>query len=347
MARLRRSRRTPPVAPPKFSLTSLTWLLVAFFVLIGFFFFMPSSMYSDPSNRLSKLQQRLYNSPQDVPDDLIQSLDAILVLGGGVPTSIDHPPVYVERRCDDAIRIFERRRQQVLPKKKNRSNQRELITITNNVSYSNDDHDLSVLCLSAGTAHVPQLMGHDGLPLWESTACAAYLAQNGGQFIPPSNIFVETTSYDTIGNAFFTRTAHTDINGWRRLLVITNEFHMDRTMAIFDWIFSSETTSTKKKNKKQTQQQHKDNAYQLYYLQSPNVGLSDEAIQARRDREAASAKTVREVLMPRYTTLGDVYRFLTQDHSLYTAHKLVARGRGIDTDAKSASEQVKKSYGGG
>ena len=43
---------------------------------------------------------------------------------------------------------------------------------------------------------------------------------------------------------------------------------MDRSRAIFDWIFSL------------------DNAhYQLHYLESPNVGLSDTAIQARVERE--------------------------------------------------------------
>jgi uncharacterized SAM-binding protein YcdF (DUF218 family) len=326
MARQRRARRTPPVAPPKFSLNVLTWLVIAFFVMIAFFFLLPKS---DPSTKQSKIRN-LYSTPQDIPDALIQSFDAILVLGGGVPTSIDHPPLYVERRCDDAIQVFQRRQQ--LPfltkKKQQRSNQRELVNATN---------DLSILCLSAGTAHVPQLLGKDGLPVWESTACASYLATNGN--IPASNLFVETTSYDTIGNAFYTRTTHTDINGWRRLLIITNEFHMDRTQAIFDWIFGLPAVASS--NKKQQ-------PYQLFYLQSPNVGLSEEAIVARQEREAASAQTVRDVLKPQYKTLPDVYRFLTQDHSLYTAHKLVSRGRGeTQDDGGGASEQVKKSYGGG
>jgi uncharacterized SAM-binding protein YcdF (DUF218 family) len=60
----------------------------------------------------------------------------------------------------------------------------------------------------------------DGLPIWESTASAAYLQKRYGLI---DNVYVETTSFDTIGNAFYARTTHTDIAGWKRLLIVTNE----------------------------------------------------------------------------------------------------------------------------
>ncbi|KAL3915264.1 MAG: hypothetical protein SGARI_008218, partial [Bacillariaceae sp.] len=97
----------------------------------------------------------------------------------------------------------------------------------------------------------------------------------------------------------------------------------------------------------------KDDAYELFYLQSPNVGLSEDAVQARKERETASLKTLQEKLfIPTLTlpTLRDVQHFLTHDHALYTAHKLVDRGRGSgggDNGDQEASDQVKKSYGGG
>jgi len=164
----------------------------------------------------------VFETVEEIPTDLLLRLDAILVLGGGVPTSIDAPPVYVQRRCDDAAQVVQR--------------SRELGSSTTTVqSLSGGDggagttsrkrfqrhrkRDLPILCLSAGTKHLPQLVSVDGLPVWESTACAAYLDKKHHI----RHVYVETTSYDTIGNAFFARTSHTDVAGWRNLLIVTNE----------------------------------------------------------------------------------------------------------------------------
>ena len=54
-----------------------------------------------------------------------------------------------------------------------------------------------------------------------------------------SRILAETCSYDTIGNAFFARTVHTDPRGLRRLLIVNSKFHMPRTEAIFRWVFGA------------------------------------------------------------------------------------------------------------
>lgn len=111
----------------------------------------------------SKKRSRLFNNPHDIPSSLLNSLDAIFVLGGGAPSTLDQPPLYTQRRCDDTAIIVKRK-----PK-------------------------LPVLCLSAGTAHVPQLLSPAGLPIWESTSSAAYLLGNY-PFI--QNVYVETTSYE-------------------------------------------------------------------------------------------------------------------------------------------------------
>jgi uncharacterized SAM-binding protein YcdF (DUF218 family) len=283
-------------------------------VTIGFLFCIGCVvLLSMSSSHDSRNETIVFTNPQDIPPAVLKNLHSILVLGGGVPDSIDHPPVYVERRCDDAASVVQQHNK--------------------GLSKSNQD-SLPILCLSAGTAHLPQLLSADGLPIWESTACAAYLDKNHGL---SKNVYVETTSYDTIGNAFYARTSHTDVNGWRNLLVVTNEFHMERTKAIFDWIFlrcDTDGGASRRQPK-----------YKLYYLSSPNVGLSERALQARKEREAQSEQTVREKLVPRYKRLKDVWGFLNHHHSFYTASKLVDRARGKG-DA-TASEMVKQSYGAG
>lgn len=301
----------------------------------------------------------MFRSTDDIGDDVLSRLDAILVLGGGRPVSVDKPPVYVQRRCDDAAALVAR--YQALNKSKS--------------STSSSSSSPPILCLSAGTAHVPQLLSADGLPVWESTACAAYFVKQYPQLVlvdddnkatyndnadnshnaptsSSSKLYVETTSYDTIGNAYFARTGHTDVNGWRHLLVITNEFHMNRTAAIFDWIFglTTTTTTTTASGNKQQQHQHDHNSpYRLYYLSSKNVGLTADALRARQEREAASLENVRRYAQTYATDLGTVYRFLTTQHALYTATKLVDRASSSSAQAHSSetTDLVKMSYGGG
>jgi len=242
---------------------------------------------------------------------IVDPIDAILVLGGGVPESIDEPPIYVIERCKVAANIF-------------------------NALSDNTNRAPNIVTLSAGTAHLAQLLSPEGLPIWESTASAGYLINTLG--IDKSKIFVETTSYDTISNAFFARTSFTDIMGWNNIVVITSEFHMDRTKAIFDWIFHVQndrhpthgTTSTT-------------TPYKLYYVATPNIGLSEEALQSRSKHEVKGAANVVDKLSKQYKTLQSVWAFLNIHHDFYAADKLVKRGKRIAVDETSA---LKDSYGG-
>eukprot|EP00978_Attheya_sp_CCMP212_P016191 scaffold42226_cov45-Attheya_sp.AAC.4 len=241
-----------------------------------------------------------------LPNSLINSFDAIFVLGGGVPSAPDKPPFYVEKRCDAAAQV-----------------------------YQQSQKSPAILCLSAGTAHMPQLLSVDGLPVWESTSSATYLLDKLN--IPPKDVFVETTSYDTISNAYFARTSFTDVTGWKRLLIITNEFHMERTKAIFDWIFGVSRMGSA------------EFGYELYYLSCDNEGLSSEAIAARAEHEAKGAKNVRDKLAKEYNSLRGVLQFLTEKHDFYSATKLSQRAiqTQLQSDLDPKSAALKRSYGGG
>lgn len=53
--------------------------------------------------------------------------------------------------------------------------------------------------------------------------------------VDETSMYVETTSYDTISNAFYARTGFTEITGWKKLLVVTNEVR--RNTIIFSWYY--------------------------------------------------------------------------------------------------------------
>ena len=250
-----------------------------------------------------------FKSPDDIPSSTSEQLDVIIVLGGGVPDTVNDPPIYTKARCKYAAQVY-----QSVHKNGDTSKRPKILT------------------LSAGTAHLPQLISSDGLPVWESTASASYLMKELN--VPSRDGYVETTSYDTISNAFFARTNFCDIANWKKILVVTNEFHMMRTKYIFDWIMNAQPQST-------------DENYQLYYLSVPDEGLSKEALEARYEREQSSADNVKHILAKKYSTLREIFDFINQNHSFYTAEKLVDRANKV-TDAKELGKMamLRQSYGG-
>jgi len=206
-------------------------------------------------------------------DEEKHKVDAILVLGGGRPIHRSLPPPWVTSRCDIAAQAHN-----MLDK-------------------------TPILTLSAGTAHADQLLNEKGLPVWESEASALYMISK--HQIAVGNIFMETSSYDTIGNAYFARTSFCEVFGWKRLLVITSEFHMPRTRAIFDWMFNIPN-----------REGGENPGYRLLYLQSPNSGLSEEIVAARIEREEIGRKRV-ATQQRKYNTLPKALKFLTTEHGMY------------------------------
>src|SRR5436309_11511249 len=61
-----------------------------------------------------------------------------------------------------------------------------------------------------------------------SSAGARYLLERGAE---PGRILMEAVSLDTIGNAYFSRLLHVIPREFRRVLVVTSDFHMPRTQA--------------------------------------------------------------------------------------------------------------------
>jgi hypothetical protein len=189
--------------------------------------------------------------------------DAILVPGGGLREGGTLPP-YAERRFDLALA-----RESGEP----------------------------IVPLSAWTPHRPVILGPDGRMRFESTEGARYLIDRG---FPAERIYCETTSYDTIGNAYFSRVQLAEPLGWRRLLVITSQFHMPRTEAIFRWVYGLDAAEP----------------YTLDFAASDDEGLSEAALAARGAREAAS---LRQVMQHRekFTSMRALATWLFTRHKAY------------------------------
>jgi hypothetical protein len=104
---------------------------------------------------------------------------------------------------------------------------------------------------------------------------------------------------------------------------------MNRTKVIFDWIFGIDIDRL--------------HPYQLAYFASPDVGLSEDALRARRDHETRSAETIRTKLAPKYTTMKQVWMFMNQKHDLYTASKLIVGATQVGSHSRD--DALKASYG--
>ena len=193
-----------------------------------------------------------------------KSVDAILVPGGGVRAG-GELPLWSRRRLDRALERWQGE---------------------------------PIIALSAGTVHRPPPLDPAGYPIFESVAAARYLIERG---VPASSVLVETCSYDTIGNAYFARVIHVDPRGFRRLLIITSDFHLSRTEAVFRWVFGLGARASR---------------YRLVFEGVSDAGTPPEILAARREREAASLRSLRET-QDRIATWDDFVSWLFGVHDCY------------------------------
>jgi hypothetical protein len=161
-----------------------------------------------------------------------------------------------------------------------------------------------IVCLSAGTVHRPPPLNQEGYPWLESVAGARYLLSRG---VPASRIQVEATSWDTIGNAYFAKLLHVDPAGWRRLLIVTSEFHMARSRAIFEWVFGLEPRR-----------------YDLEFVASPDAGIDPVLLERRRAKEAVGLESFLKTAA-RIRDLPSLHRWLYSEHEAYSPSGWISR----------------------
>jgi len=120
--------------------------------------------------------------------------DAIIILGGGISQEGALSQITINR-LEKGIELF---------KKKVSEN----IVVSGKYNFMED--------------YIPNIT--------EARAMSKYLERKG---IPKEKIILEEESKDTIGNAFFTKTNVLEPRKWRTIIVITSEFHIQRTKYVF------------------------------------------------------------------------------------------------------------------
>ena len=155
-----------------------------------------------------------------------------------------------------------------------------------------------ILTLSGGTVHKPPPLDPAGFPYFESRQAAAYLVEAG---VDPGRILSETCSYDTIGNAYFSRVLFADPLGLARCQVITSEFHLARAEVAFRWVYALQPVQA---------------GTELSFEGVEDRGLPAGALAARRERERESLGKLRGKTRA-ITTLEAFQRWLYREHAAY------------------------------
>ncbi|CAF0843539.1 unnamed protein product [Didymodactylos carnosus] len=203
--------------------------------------------------------------------------DCVIIPGGGL-NEFGEPSKWVQARLDRAIEL------------------------DNQTNY--------FLVLSRGTTHRPPLLDNLKYPIDEATAGANYLMSHK---IKKEKILIENWSLDTIGNAYFSLVCICEPMQLKRLCIITNEFHIERTKLIFDWLYHMIHESI----------------YHLTYLTVENQGMTDEQLVVRVQKEKISCQDLKEKII-KLTTRSDVAKFLFLDHAAYAANVLHTKKSDID-----------------
>lgn len=159
-------------------------------------------------------------------------------------------------------------------------------------------HNEYIITASAGTTHKPPPIDKKGFPVFESRAAADYLIKKG---INPKKILTETSSYDTIGNAYFTKVIHVDPIGFKNILVINSKFHMPRTKLIFTWVYNLKPQKQK---------------INLYFEEAPDQNIHNKLLESRIIKEQESINKLHNII-PKTTTLKDFHKWLFENHNAY------------------------------
>ena len=235
----------------------------------------------------------LIKTPEKYTPEYLKKLqeydqDTILVLAGGL-NEYNKNHQWVIRRLDLALALYRQK-----PRK--------------------------IICLGGGTYHKPPCQNHLGYVIHESTACAQYLLDQG---VDPKDLTREWSSYDTIANAFFSLLNFAIPLQLKDILVITSDFHMPRTKAIFHWIYSLTNNH---------------DLTNLGFLSVNSRDLDENIIKVRLQREKQSLLNLKDKIR-KIRTLEEFHQWFFTEHKAYNCdfeHLTKQNLNDVDEDTKSS-----------
>ena len=204
----------------------------------------------------------------------------IIVLAGGSQKneSIESLPIWVKLRLDKAYEISDKYK------------------------------DVAFILSSAGTPHRKPYINPAGYHIYECDSMANYLIHKYD--VDPIKIYREYISYDTIGNAFFTRFNFIETLKIKSLYVITSQFHMERTKFIFDFVYKSMSFN---------KDQPKYFKYNIDYIETKNGNVDKDELEQRLSKEKTSINSfLEQIKTHKLRDFDNFVKWIYHNHDAYS-----------------------------
>ena len=157
-------------------------------------------------------------------------------------------------------------------------------------------------CIGGGTYHKPQLLDSSGYVIYESNKMVEFLLNNN---IEKKFIKNEWSSYDTIGNGFFSFINFIIPLKLNNIIVISSKFHMKRVKLIYDYLNNIFNTNIN-----------------ITYIESIN-NMDRELLSIRSTREEESTKSFMKIT-EQIRNIEDFFKWFYNDHNCYNVKKNIS-----------------------
>eukprot|EP00322_Chrysochromulina_rotalis_P007300 CAMPEP_0115841312 /NCGR_PEP_ID=MMETSP0287-20121206/7224_1 /TAXON_ID=412157 /ORGANISM="Chrysochromulina rotalis, Strain UIO044" /LENGTH=271 /DNA_ID=CAMNT_0003294955 /DNA_START=92 /DNA_END=907 /DNA_ORIENTATION=- len=228
-------------------------------------------------------------SPVPFEPPEIEGYHAIIIPAGG--QTEDGPPAHVLARLERAVHLYQ----------------------------LSSEPKPYVITTAWGTPHKPCPHDAAGFERHEAQDNAKYLMTHG---VDPARILEESVSLETVGNAYFARVLHTDVRGLRKLAVVNNHFHIERTRAVFGHVFRVPPLDGQP-----------DAAYEIDFVEVEDR-LAQDVLEIRKKKElAAVPKFARGGPWQEATpTLRELHDWVHQENTAYASRRLLTERQPLDPE---------------